>query len=117
VGRVGSVNTGLTTDQWEDTMSEAISLPEFKRAEVTVAAEEARTGFEIHLVVYGLVNLMLLIINLLNRDGGLWFFYPLIGWGIGLTIHYIAGVRGVKSNVAGHQAKVEQLAVRLREQH
>lgn len=96
-------------------MAETISLTEFKRAEEKLASEEARTGFQIHAVVYVLVNLLLLVINLTNLDGGIWFFYPLIGWGIGLTIHYVAGVRGAQSNMIGHQAKVEQLAMRERE--
>jgi hypothetical protein len=98
-------------------MTQPVTLNEFKRAEETVSTEEAKTGFEIHLVVYVLVNLLLFIINMANRSGGLWFFYPLIGWGIGLSIHYIAGVRGARNSVIGHQAKVEQLALRTREQH
>jgi 2TM domain len=97
-------------------MTESITLTEFKQAEEAVAAEEAKTGFEIHVVVYVLVNALLLIINLLNRDGGLWFFYPLIGWGIGLTIHYLAAVRHVQSNILDHQAKIEQRALRERMQ-
>jgi 2TM domain len=98
-------------------MTESITLSEFKRAEEAVAAEEARTGFEIHVVVYVLVNTLLIIINLLNRDGGLWFFYPLIGWGIGLTIHYLAAVRHVKNNILDHQLKIEQRALRERMLH
>ncbi len=98
-------------------MTESVTLDEFKHAEENVAAEEAKTGFEIHVVVYVLVNALLLVINLLNRDGGLWFFYPLIGWGIGLSIHYLAAVRNVKNNILDHQAKIEQRAMRERTQH
>lgn len=90
-------------------MAEAITLAEFERAEEKVAAEGARSGFKVHATVFVLVNLLLIIINLTNlSDQGVWFFYPLIGWGIGLTMHYLMGVRRVKQNVADHQAKVER---------
>jgi hypothetical protein len=46
-------------------------------------------GFYIHLTIYVLVNLGLFVINAVTRgDGGAWWFYwPLMGWGIGLLIH------------------------------
>ncbi len=43
--------------------------------------------FYTHLLVYILVNTGLIIINLLTFKGHLWFFYPLLGWGIGLVSH------------------------------
>ena len=51
---------------------------------------EAIKGFYVHATVYVLVNLGLFAINALT--GGLsagvwWFYWPLIGWGIGLTAH------------------------------
>jgi hypothetical protein len=56
-----------------------------ERAEKRV--EEIK-GFYVHLMVYSVVNLGLFLINLVTRDGGGWWFYwPLLGWGIGLTIH------------------------------
>ena len=48
---------------------------------------EAKIGFFIHLTVYTAVNLLLIIINLLTSPGHLWFYWPLIGWGIGLFFH------------------------------
>ncbi len=47
----------------------------------------ARFIFYIHVVVYILVNAGLLAINLLTSPGNLWFYWPLLGWGIGLFIH------------------------------
>ena len=46
-------------------------------------------GFTIHLIVYGLVNLLLITINLTGSSDGLWFHWPLLGWGIGLLAHGI----------------------------
>ena len=36
-----------------------------------------------------LVNMALFVINLLVGSGG-WFYWPLIGWGIGLGVHDLA---------------------------
>lgn len=47
----------------------------------------ARLGFFIHLSVFIAVNLVLLIINFSLTPDHLWFFWPLLGWGIGLLGH------------------------------
>jgi hypothetical protein len=44
-------------------------------------------GFYGNLTAYIVVNIGLLIINLITSPGHLWFFWPLIGWGIGVVIH------------------------------
>lgn len=44
-------------------------------------------GFYVHVGVYVIVNAALITINLLTNPDHLWFFWPLIGWGIGLAIH------------------------------
>ena len=57
---------------------------------------QALKGFYIHLSVYILVNAGLLLINLLSSPAALWFYWPLLGWGIGLAAHALAvlGVAG-----------------------
>jgi len=44
-------------------------------------------GFYTHAIVYVCVNLVLFLINLFLSPGGWWFFWPLMGWGIGLFFH------------------------------
>ena len=44
-----------------------------------------REGFRNHLRTYLIINGALLLLNLFTD--GLWFVYPLIGWGIGLAFH------------------------------
>ncbi len=46
-------------------------------------------GFYIHLTVYIIINPVLFIINWLTSPDNLWFYWPLLGWGIGLVIHMI----------------------------
>jgi hypothetical protein len=48
---------------------------------------EAKIGFYTHLAVYLGVNILLIIINLTRSRESLWFFWPLLGWGIGLLFH------------------------------
>jgi hypothetical protein len=48
---------------------------------------EAVKGFYVHAAVYVMVNLGLFAINALTSFGAWWFYWPLIGWGIALTIH------------------------------
>ena len=41
-----------------------------------------------HLLVYAAVNSVLFLINLLT-PGPWWFFWPTLGWGVGVAIHYM----------------------------
>ncbi len=49
---------------------------------------EAIKGFYIHATAFVLVNIALFAINTLV-GGAWWFYWPLIGWGIGLGVHAI----------------------------
>lgn len=44
-------------------------------------------GFYINLSVYVLVNVLLLAINLATAPDHLWFYWPLLGWGVGIAAH------------------------------
>ena len=41
-----------------------------------------------HLISFISTMVFLLIINLLTSPGYLWVVWPLLGWGVGLAIHY-----------------------------
>lgn len=43
--------------------------------------------FYTHAIVYVCVNTFLIVINLLNSKNGIWFIFPLFGWGLGLFSH------------------------------
>ena len=66
-------------------------------------AFEAKKGFKINLTAYAAINSMLATINMLTVPQFPWFLFPLCGWGFGLTMHYIFGVR-----LLGKKAKAEQ---------
>ena len=44
-------------------------------------------GFYTHLGVYVLINAMLLLINITTSPAILWFYWPLLGWGIAVALH------------------------------
>ena len=44
-------------------------------------------GFYGNLTAYIVVNMGLLVVNLLTSPDHLWFFWPMLGWGIGVVIH------------------------------
>ncbi|HEX9151400.1 MAG TPA: 2TM domain-containing protein [Flavobacterium sp.] len=44
-------------------------------------------GFYGNLVAYIVVNIGLVAINLLTSPEHLWFYWPMLGWGIGVVFH------------------------------
>ena len=44
-------------------------------------------GFYGNLMSYIVVNIGLLILNLVTSPKYLWFFWPMLGWGIGVLFH------------------------------
>jgi len=91
-------------------MAQEISLEEYKKANREIRKEEAKRGFLAHLVVYVLVNAMFIAINFIYSPEAIWFFYPLIGWGIGISMHYLFGVRWLEKELKEREAKVEYRA-------
>jgi hypothetical protein len=49
--------------------------------------EEIRS-FYVHVVTYVAVNIVLFLINFMVSRGAWWFYWPLLGWGIGLFFHW-----------------------------
>ena len=95
-------------------MMDTITLTDYEKAEAELRATEGRISFYVHAAIYVLVNTMLIIMNLVYARDVLWFFFPLVGWGIGLTMHYLFAVRFAGSGTADWQARVEH---RAREMH
>ena len=48
---------------------------------------EILKGFYSNLLAYCLVIPFLIFINLMTSPHHLWFWYPMIGWGIGIVFH------------------------------
>ncbi len=50
-------------------------------------------GFLIHIAAYVAVNALLIVINLVTTPGKYWFWWPLLGWGLGIAGHAFAVLR------------------------
>jgi uncharacterized membrane protein len=44
-------------------------------------------GFYSHLLIYCIINAVIFLINYLSSPHNWWFFWPLLGWGIGVLCH------------------------------
>ncbi len=79
---------------------------DLKRARSRV---KKKKGFFVHLGVFLSVGLFFLLINLLTYDGEFWFFFPMLPWGVGLAIHYIAvfGIPG--TDILTHEWEKREL--------
>jgi 2TM domain len=87
-----------------------ITVEDYKQADRQLEREEARRGFTIHAIVYGLVMTGLIILNLTVATEFPWAVFPLIGWGIGLTMHYLFGLRWADQAITDRQARIQQRA-------
>jgi len=67
-----------------------------KYREAKERVEELKS-FYIHLFVYIIVNIGLFLLNVLTSPDSLWFYWPLLGWGIGILAHAFSvfGMRGI----------------------
>ncbi|QHT67713.1 2TM domain-containing protein [Rhodocytophaga rosea] len=54
----------------------------YKRAHRHV---KKRLNFYRNLIAFVIINTALIVINLLTSPDHLWFYWPLLGWGIGLA--------------------------------
>jgi len=96
-----------------------LTAEEYRRAEFGYTIEESRRGFEIHAAVYTLVMTALGVVNALlwvyTAADFPWAVFPLVGWGIGLTLHYLYGYRHATEEASKRQHHVEVYAERAKE--
>lgn len=68
-------------------------------------------GFFFHFSAYVVVNVILIAVNLLLTPKVLWFFWPLLGWGIGLLAHGLA-VHFSKSEAVRRRGHAREIRAR-----
>lgn len=88
------------------------NLTQYQAAERELATRDARAGFRAHATVYAVVIPILALINILVVPQFYWFEFPLLGWGLGLFLHYRLGVRGATEQATRHQGLVTLAAAR-----
>ena len=48
---------------------------------------DAKIGLYVHLFIYIVMNILLAVLNLKYTPQYDWFYWPLLGWGIGIFFH------------------------------
>ena len=96
-----------------------LTADQYREAEFGYTLEESQKGFVVHAIVYGLVNTCLIAINvsmIAFTDAYFpWAIFPLVGWGIGLTFHYVYGYRRAAEAARIRQRYVEEYATHPKE--
>lgn len=91
-----------------------VTLEEYKRAERQVTLQGWKRGFVVHAAIYTVVISALVVLNVLlavyTDAGFFWFPFPLVGWGIGLAMHYLHGVRWAERELTARQTGIERRA-------
>ena len=59
---------------------------------------ETKLSFFVHLAVYIAANVVMVAVNLLTVPEHLWFYWPMMGWGIGVMAHGIGVLAYFKWN-------------------
>jgi len=59
-------------------------IEKYKKAKQRI---EELKGLYVHAIIYIVVNIVMVIMNLVTSPDHYWFYWPLLGWGIGLAIH------------------------------
>jgi hypothetical protein len=65
-------------------------------------------GFVIHAAVYLGVNVLLAVIDVFTSPESLWFYWPLLGWGLGLLGHAYAVTHAAATAVDGSVTEQEK---------
>jgi len=89
-------------------METIISLKDYQQAYGKLVRKEEKREFLIHLITFILMNAILIAINLIYTPGFKWFYWVLIGWGMGLVFHYLFGVRSIMEELLKKEALAEK---------
>ncbi len=68
-----------------------------------------------HVAIYLTFCAFFLALNLLRFNGKYWFYWPALGWGIGLLIHYF-NVFGLPGGIAGEDWESKELEKEIERQ-
>jgi hypothetical protein len=91
-----------------------ITLEDYKRVDRQLERKRTRRGFTIHAIVYAVVLTGLIILSVTLGDVFPWAGLPMVCWGVGVTLHYLYGVRWVDKTISGRQARIEQRAAAIK---
>ncbi len=94
--------------------NEGVTLSDYKVAYRKMSARKSRIGVIANFTAYVVVNSLLAAINLLFVPQFIWFIFPIVGWGIGLGLHYTFAVRLFDRLMTREEIEAERMAKKLR---
>ena len=81
---------------------------------------EERVGrlkvFSLHLLAYVIVNVGLFFVNILESPGNLWFYWVVVGWGIGIMLEFVMVYSASPFGNEWEEKKMRQTMVREEKQ-
>ena len=87
-----------------------LTANEYREAEFGYSLAESRHGFRVHATIYAVVMIGLIVLNaalIAFTDANFpWVIFPLVGWGIGLTFHYVYGYRRAPVQIRDRHRKI-----------
>jgi hypothetical protein len=93
-----------------------LSAEQYREAEFGYTLEESKRGFIAHAIVFGVVMTGLIALNVclivFTSANFPWVLFALVGWGIGLTFHYVYGYRRAAEAARTRQRHVVEYAER-----
>lgn len=91
-----------------------LTAEQYREAEFGYTLQESRRGFIAHAIVFGAVMTGLIALNVclivFTSANFPWVIFPLLGWGIGLTFHYVYGYRRAADAARLRQRHVAEYA-------
>lgn len=77
-----------------------------------------KRNFFRHLSSYFIVGAFFFTLNILTDPGDIWFFFPMLPWGMGLAFHYLAvfGFPGQRDDWEEREMAKEMARIENREQ-
>jgi hypothetical protein len=88
---------GVSEETWHKILAQLAGEPRAPRTQSLARVRETMVvavrrlyhdpGFAIHFAAYLAVNILLIVINLVTTPGKYWFYWPLLGWGLGIAGH------------------------------
>lgn len=86
-------------------MEKTMTLEQYREVRRRSRRRDEERDFRLHRRVYFTVVPLLVVVNLVFARQFPWSVFPLAGWGTGLILHYLLGIR----KLAGDSRREEEL--------
>jgi hypothetical protein len=86
-------------------------LKKYQAAFREIEKKKRKRGVIVHLIIYCIINALLIYSDFSNQGNQFhWSFFPLIGWGIGLTAHFVFAYKMFDKIMSKKEENAEKLA-------